>query len=94
MCTTCNKSYLRETHLQAHAHSHLPDSDRPFECPEDGCSKRFWTSQHLKMHESTHKGEKPWKVVSDLNPSFGCSLNDLSSVQERDVCRLYETPPP
>ena len=67
VCTTCNKSYLRETHLQAHVRSHLPDSDRPFECPEEGCSKRFWTAQHLKVHESTHKGEKPWKVVSDLD---------------------------
>lgn len=63
VCTTCNKSYLRETHLQAHVRSHLPDSDRPFECP--GCLKRFWTAQHLKVHELTHKGEKPWKVVSD-----------------------------
>ena len=88
MCTACNKSYLRETHLQAHARSHLPDSDRPFECPEDGCSKRFWTAQHLKVHESTHKGEKPWKVESDLNPPLGCSLNGLSSVQKRVVCRL------
>ena len=65
VCTTCNKSYLRETHLQAHVRSHLPDSDRPFGCPEVGCSKRFWTVQHLKVHESTHKGEKPWKVVPD-----------------------------
>jgi len=66
VCTTCNKSYLRETHLQAHLRSHLPDSDRPFECPEEGCSKRFWTVQHLKAHESTHKGEKPWKVAPYL----------------------------
>lgn len=69
MCTTCSKSYLRETHLQAHARSHLPDSVRPFECPEEGCSKRFWTVQHLKVHESTHKGEKPWKVVPDSHLS-------------------------
>ena len=88
MCTSCNKSYLRETHLQAHARSHLPDSDRPFECPEGGCSKRFWTVQHLKVHESTHKGEKPWKVVSGLSPPLGCSLNGLSSAQKSVACRL------
>lgn len=88
MCTTCNKSYLRETHLQAHARSHLPDSDRPFECPENGCSKRFWTAQHLKVHESTHKEEKSWKVVSDLDSSFEYSLNGLYSVQKRVVYSL------
>ncbi|KAF9643120.1 hypothetical protein BDM02DRAFT_3157513 [Thelephora ganbajun] len=63
VCAACSKSYLRETHLQAHARSHLPDSDRPFECPEEGCSKRFWTVQHLRVHESTHKGEKLWKCT-------------------------------
>ena len=65
---------------------HLPDSHRPFECPEDGRSKRFWTAQHLKVHESMDKGEKLWKVVSDLNLLLGCPLNDLSSIQERAVC--------
>ncbi|KAI0296094.1 hypothetical protein B0F90DRAFT_1747231 [Multifurca ochricompacta] len=47
VCTTCNKSYLRETHLQAHVRSHLSKSDRPF---------------HLKAHkEAIHYGEKPFK---------------------------------
>ena len=32
------------------------------------------------------KGEKSWKVVSDLNLLLGCPLNDLSSIQERAVC--------
>ncbi|KAF9777877.1 hypothetical protein BJ322DRAFT_1094846 [Thelephora terrestris] len=71
VCTTCNKTYLRETHLQAHSRSHLPDSDRPLECPEEDCSKRFWTVQHLKVHESTHKGEKSWKCSeADCLQSF------------------------
>lgn len=80
MCAACNKSYLRETHLQAHARSHLPGSDRPFECPEEGCTKRFWTVQHLKVHESTHKGEKLWKVVSDSNPPKEFRLSGQFSV--------------
>ena len=63
VCTTCNKSYLRETHLQAHARSHLPNSDRPFVCGKSDCNKRFWTAQHLKAHlEVIHHGEKPFKV--------------------------------
>jgi general transcription factor IIIA len=74
VCTTCNKSYLRETHLQAHARCHLSESERPLECPEPGCGKRFWTAQHLRVHESGHRGEKPWKVIV---PSFcRCNFGD------------------
>ena len=61
-CSTCNKSYLRETHLQAHTRSHLPVSARPFVCNEPDCGKRFWTSQHLRVHSELHRGEKPFKV--------------------------------
>ncbi|KAI0374296.1 hypothetical protein BV20DRAFT_961419 [Pilatotrama ljubarskyi] len=61
VCATCNKSYLRETHLQAHARTHLPSSAKPFACDEEGCGKRFWTSQHLRVHLELHRGEKPFK---------------------------------
>ncbi|EIM87837.1 uncharacterized protein STEHIDRAFT_120110 [Stereum hirsutum FP-91666 SS1] len=64
VCSTCHKSYLRDSHLQAHARSHQPQSERPIACPESGCNKRFWTSQHLKNHANViHKGEKPWKCT-------------------------------
>ena len=62
LCETCNKSYLRETHLHAHARSHLPESARPFGCPESNCEKRFWTTQHLRVHEDMHKGARPYQV--------------------------------
>ncbi|RDX55997.1 hypothetical protein OH76DRAFT_1427399 [Lentinus brumalis] len=61
VCSTCNKSYLRETHLQAHARTHLPSSAKPYPCEEPGCGKRFWTSQHLRTHAELHRGEKPFK---------------------------------
>lgn len=61
-CITCNKSYLRETHLHAHARSHLPQSLRPFTCNKPGCEKRFWTAQHLSVHIGWHEGAKPFAV--------------------------------
>ncbi|PFH46726.1 hypothetical protein AMATHDRAFT_199122 [Amanita thiersii Skay4041] len=60
VCDTCQKSYLRETHLQAHVRSHLPQSARPLVCSELDCTKRFWTSQHLRVHLEWHKGVKPF----------------------------------
>ncbi|KZV60354.1 hypothetical protein PENSPDRAFT_760058 [Peniophora sp. CONT] len=71
-CTTCNKSYLRETHLQAHARSHLPASARPFKCDASGCDKRFWTTQHLEVHEKTiHQGARPFPCTEpDCSESF------------------------
>ncbi|KAF9821931.1 hypothetical protein IEO21_00361 [Rhodonia placenta] len=61
ICSSCSKTYFRESHLQAHARSHLPDSAKPFVCGEPNCGKRFWTTQHLHVHEGTHKGEKPFQ---------------------------------
>lgn len=62
VCDACRKSYLRETHLQAHTRSHLPEFERPLACLVADCGKRFWTTQHLKVHEDMHKGTKPYPV--------------------------------
>ncbi|KAK2464203.1 hypothetical protein APHAL10511_003660 [Amanita phalloides] len=64
-CNTCNKSYLRETHLQAHMRSHLPQSARPLTCSEPNCGKRFWTSQHLRVHLEWHNGAKAFACTED-----------------------------
>ncbi|KAI0670027.1 hypothetical protein C8Q78DRAFT_160837 [Trametes maxima] len=71
VCSACDKSYLRETHLQAHARTHLPSSSKPFACEEDGCGKRFWTAQHLRVHTELHMGEKPFKCnETECSASF------------------------
>jgi len=73
VCIKCNKSYLRETHLHAHARSHLPESERPLVCLEDSCGKRFWTSQHLRVHVNWHKGAKPFPVSLLQHCSLACT---------------------
>ncbi|KAF9460752.1 hypothetical protein BDZ94DRAFT_1222680 [Collybia nuda] len=65
ICERCNKSYLRDTHLQAHSRSHLPVSDRPLACSREGCVKRFWTAQHLRIHEEWHNGSKLLHCVKE-----------------------------
>ncbi|KAF7298019.1 Glucoamylase [Mycena chlorophos] len=64
-CDTCSKTFLRESHLHAHSRSHLPESDRPFVCGEQGCTKRFWTAQHLRVHTDWHNGAKPFVCPED-----------------------------
>lgn len=31
-CTSCGKTYFRDSHLQAHSRTHMPSSDKPFFC--------------------------------------------------------------
>lgn len=44
----CTKGYDRPSKLQTHIYTHT--GERPFECAEDGCSKTFYKSEHLKAH--------------------------------------------
>ncbi|KAF8893883.1 hypothetical protein BD779DRAFT_1641349 [Infundibulicybe gibba] len=71
-CETCKKTYLRDTHLHAHQRTHLPESERPLVCPQPGCGKRFWTTQHLRVHVDWHNGMKPF-ICSQ--PSCGQSFS-------------------
>lgn len=93
VCTTCQKSYLRESHLQAHAKSHLPESERPYVCMKSAtCQKRFWTLQHLQVHENTHSGAKSYAVGAI--PTIQAIRTDfLFSVRGRGLRRaVCQTP--
>lgn len=50
---------------------------RPFVCERSGCIKRFWTSQHLRSHQSWHDGAKLYKVRSLLCLLISIVLNSL-----------------
>ncbi|TFK62256.1 transcription factor iiia [Pluteus cervinus] len=88
VCHTCNKSYLRETHLQAHERSHLPGSARPLACTWVGCVKRFWTSQHLRVHLEWHSGVKAFTC-----PKEGCDESFTKHNHLRNHIAEKHSPP-
>ena len=55
-CEECGATFIRDSHLKAHARSHLSDSAKEHGCQI--CDKRFWTNQHLKKHmDMVHDGK-------------------------------------
>ncbi|KIK63334.1 hypothetical protein GYMLUDRAFT_41049 [Collybiopsis luxurians FD-317 M1] len=47
-CEYCGKSFLRPSALKTHIISHTGDQD--FECPEEGCSRRFGVRSNMLRH--------------------------------------------
>ena len=50
---------------------------KPFICERPSCAKRFWTSQHLRAHQSWHDGAKPYRVMRLLCLVITIDLNPL-----------------
>ena len=50
--------------LATHARTHL--DERPFQCPEPGCEKRFKTKEHLRQHANTHVTCRSFRCEREL----------------------------
>lgn len=50
-CAICNKKFSRPSSLRIHSHSHT--GEKPFPCPQPGCSKAFSVRSNMKRHEKS-----------------------------------------
>ncbi|CEP17554.1 hypothetical protein [Parasitella parasitica] len=59
ICTYCSKGFSRPSSLRIHTYSHT--GERPFECPEVGCSRKFSVQSNMRRHLRVHRLGRPLK---------------------------------
>ncbi|KAG2216270.1 hypothetical protein INT45_002915 [Circinella minor] len=60
-CSYCQKGFSRPSSLRIHIYSHT--GEKPFDCPEPGCGRRFSVQSNMRRHMRVHRiaWEKPSK---------------------------------
>jgi hypothetical protein len=58
-CPYCSKGFSRPSSLRIHTYSHT--GERPFECPETGCSRKFSVQSNMRRHLRVHRLGRPLK---------------------------------
>lgn len=72
-CTFCSKGFSRPSSLRIHTYSHT--GERPFECPEKGCHRKFSVQSNMRRHLRVHRTGRPTRRNgSSLTPAEKAQL--------------------
>ncbi|KAI9319098.1 hypothetical protein BX666DRAFT_2132836 [Dichotomocladium elegans] len=52
-CTYCQKGFSRPSSLRIHVYSHT--GEKPFDCPEPGCGRKFSVQSNMRRHLRIHQ---------------------------------------
>ncbi|KAI7900202.1 uncharacterized protein BX663DRAFT_554371 [Cokeromyces recurvatus] len=59
ICSYCTKGFSRPSSLRIHIYSHT--GERPFECIEEGCNRKFSVQSNMRRHLRVHRLGKSLK---------------------------------
>ncbi|CAE6359376.1 unnamed protein product [Rhizoctonia solani] len=61
VCAECGQAFDRPSSLQTHMNTHT--GEQPFQCPYEGCGRRFSVKSNMRRHLSVH--EQPRMTDAD-----------------------------
>ncbi|CEL56230.1 Zinc finger protein 42 OS=Mus musculus GN=Zfp42 PE=1 SV=1 [Rhizoctonia solani AG-1 IB] len=53
VCTECGQTFDRPSSLQTHMNTHT--GEQPYQCPYEGCGRRFSVKSNMRRHFSVHE---------------------------------------
>ncbi|KAG0164314.1 hypothetical protein DFQ28_011079 [Apophysomyces sp. BC1034] len=62
ICRYCQKAFTRPSSLRTHIYSHT--GEKPFECTEEGCGRKFSVQSNLRRHLRIHRLARPQTTTS------------------------------
>ncbi|KAI9261725.1 hypothetical protein BY458DRAFT_515727 [Sporodiniella umbellata] len=72
-CSYCSKGFSRPSSLRIHTYSHT--GERPFECPEKDCHRKFSVQSNMRRHLRVHRTGRPTRRNgSSLTPAEKAQL--------------------
>ncbi|CDH58198.1 predicted protein [Lichtheimia corymbifera JMRC:FSU:9682] len=78
-CPHCHKGFSRPSSLRIHIYSHT--GEKPFDCPEPGCGRRFSVQSNMRRHLKIHQ-HLP-STTATTTPASSSSPSMLRPIQKK-----------